>query len=55
MSTTPAKARRTPKASYEGNPAKLLGVIVPRIKRREPALDTIIKRLGKVKINRKTK
>jgi len=40
-------AKRTQEESYEGNPAKLLGAILPRIKRQEPELDAIAARLRK--------
>lgn len=40
--------RRTGK-SYEGDPAKLLTAILPRIKRREPEFDAIAERLRKRK------
>ncbi len=40
-------AKRTRAGSYEGTPAKLLGAILPRIKRREPELDAIAERLRK--------
>lgn len=42
-------SKRTRAGSYEGTPAKLLGAILPRIKRREPELDAIAARLGKRK------
>jgi len=42
-------AKRTQEESYEGNPAKLLGAILPRIKRQEPELDAIVERLRKRK------
>lgn len=35
--------------SFEGNPSKLLGAILPRIQRREPELDAIADRLRKRK------
>jgi len=49
MTAKQKHAKRTQAGSYEGNPAKLLGAILPRIKRREPDLDAIAERLRKRK------
>ena len=47
MKRKPSKRARA--GSYEGDPAKLLGAILPRIKRRESELDAIAERLRKRK------
>ena len=45
MRTKQKTSKRTRAESCEGDPAKLLGAILPRIKRREPELDAIAERL----------
>lgn len=45
MSRRPTKSSQSTPASYEGTPAKLLPEITKRIRRKEPELDQVTKRL----------
>lgn len=51
MTKSPKNTRPAKKKSYEGTPSKLLGAILPRIKRREPEFDAISARLQQRKGN----